>query len=459
MKPPTYKPVAESNVRSCSGHAHGHVRRHVQRHKFKALPAHFRILFVAHMLKYLVLLCLVSNFRAWAQTPTYNRDVAPILQNKCQSCHQPGGLAPFPLIQFSDAKNRDTRIEQAVSQRRMPPWPPKAGCGEFRNERSLSLEDIQTVQRWVSAGSPEGDPKDLPAPLPPKNGWILGPPDLTLASENPFEVPSHGHDVYRCFILPYLASQNEFITGLELKPDQASIVHHGIIYLDPNGDSLKQVNPKDPQAGYDCFGGAGFDSAVLIGGWAPGAVPEFLPEGVGIPMPKGSRLVLQIHYHLKGQSLKDQTQLGVHFARKPIAHPLTIGALYDSKNLKIPAGQADYKISKEMTLDRDIEVLNVFPHMHLLGQSISLEAILPDFTQQCLIRIDQWNFHWQGFYSYKKPIVLPKGTRLKLTGTYDNSEANPHQFNHPPKDVSWGEQTTDEMFLSFFGYIEHSHLR
>jgi len=393
------------------------------------------------------------SFSTFANPPTFNREVVRIFQEKCQSCHRPGGLAPFSLTEYAMAKRLAARIDDAVASRRMPPWPPAADCDEYRADRSLSQQQIDTIHNWVVAGAPEGDAKDLPATLPFNNDWILGDPELSLASEKPFQVPPRGHDIYRCFVLPYVADKDGFIVGMELKPENVSVVHHGIIYLDPAGESPALIDPKDPQPGYTCFGGPGFQNGRIIGGWAPGSVPEFLPAQVGIKVPKGARIVLQIHYHPDGTARADQTKLGLHFNKQPITKPLHIGGIMDAKNLLIPAGEPNYKISTELTLPRDIEVLNVFPHMHLLGKSIGLEAILPDNSRQCLIQINKWDFHWQGFYSFKNFISLPRGTRLRMTGVYDNSENNPHQFYHPPRDIRWGEQTVDEMFLSFFGFI------
>jgi hypothetical protein len=405
----------------------------------------------------LFVLCTIFSFlvsaAASADSPTFSKDVVRIFQDKCQSCHRPGGLAPHPLMQFSDMKGHINRIDQLVQALEMPPWKPVKGCGEFRADRSLSDDQISTIHQWVMAGAPEGNRADLPPPRQFNTDWVLGTPDLTLASEKPFVLTPDGDDEYRCFTLPYTADVDSYIVGLEVKPDKATVVHHGIVYLDPKGSSVKLKDPKDPQPGYTCFGGAGFDDATVIGGWTPGSVPEFLPDGIGTLVPKGARLVLQIHYHRSKDTVADQTQLGVFFAKRATTHASEMDMIFDAKHLYIPAGDADYQISKEITLQSDIQVLNVLPHMHRLGKKIKLEADLPDQTHQCLIQIDDWDFDWQGSYAYKTPVMLPKGTHVRLTSHYDNSAGNPHQFNKPPKDVQWGERTVDEMFLAFFSFI------
>lgn len=395
---------------------------------------------------------VVLTHAVHAVTPTFSNEVVRIFQEKCQSCHHAGGMAPFPLENFAQAKPRAARIADSVVKKRMPPWKAAADCGEFVGDRSLSQAQIDTIQAWVSGGAPEGDQKDLPAPLTFSTGFQLGTPDLVLKSDRPYKVEAGGDDVYRCFILDHIPTQDEYISVAEFLPDKAAVVHHGLLYLDPDGESPSLLTPNDPQPGYTCFGGPGLKNTSIIGGWSPGQVYFHSPKGIGTQIPKGARIVMQIHYHPNGTEQMDHTPVGLFFSKDPVSKPLLVGGLLD-KSLVIPANDPAYTVSTELTLPVNMKLTNILPHMHLLGKKISVEAILPDNTKQCLIRIDNWDFHWQGFYYFKNMISLPKGTRLKMTGVYDNSSGNHHNPNNPPKEVKWGDRTVDEMFLSFFSFI------
>jgi hypothetical protein len=400
---------------------------------------------------------LVSAFflsaSAHAASPTFSKEVVRIFQHDCQTCHRPGGLAPFSLVEFQDAKAHVKSIAREVAEKTMPPWKPEAGCGDFEDNRALSQADIDTIQAWANAGAPEGDPSDLPPRKEFPSQWTLGQPDVTLKSPQPYPMGADDEDEYRCFTLPWQAATDLNFTGLEVLPDKASVTHHAIIYLDAKGDSLALPKPNDPKPGYECFGGAGFKSAVMLGGWVPGNTPAFLPQNTYVPIPAGSRIVMQIHYHKDGKPELDQSQLGLHFAHGPVSQPLYVGAVYDMKNLYIPAGKSDYTITAEQTLKSTVKIASVTPHMHLLGRKIGMEAILPNGQKQCLVQINDWDFHWQGTYRYKNFISLPAGTTLRMTGVYDNSSANPDNPNTPPIDVKWGDRTVDEMFITFFNFV------
>ncbi|MGZ3709410.1 MAG: redoxin domain-containing protein, partial [Bdellovibrionota bacterium] len=283
------------------------------------------------------------------------------------------------------------------------------------------------------------------------DGWQLGNPDQLLASSAPYTIEPSGDDDYRCFVLPYTADLDRWVTGYEIQPDKASVVHHVILYLDYLGESAK-LDHQDGKPGYTCFGGPGVSRAGVLGGWAPGTVARFAPPGIGTPVPAGAKMVMQVHYHHDGKLEMDQTRVGLHFAAQKPEHNLEIWGVLN-KEFKIPAGNAAYSVGAELELPFNVHVVNIFPHMHLLGKDMRVEAITPDGANRCMVHVPDWDFDWQGFYEYKDFIALPKGTKIRLTATYDNSELNPNQFNHPPKDVSYGEKTTDEMALAFFSII------
>jgi hypothetical protein len=203
--------------------------------------------------------------------------------------------------------------------------------------------------------------------------------------------------------------------------------------------------------GYTSFGGPGFLPSGELDGWAPGKLPYFLPDGIARSLPKGSDLVMQVHYHSNGKPEEDLTQVGIYFAKKPITKRLGILPLIAP--LSIPAGEANYKTSSSFPMPFDAKAIFVIPHMHLLGREIGIEATLPGGKKLPLIQINDWDFNWQDTYNYKDFVSLPKGTQLTLRARYDNSAANPRQPNNPPQNVAWGEATTDEMSIAFIGYI------
>ncbi|MEW6730084.1 MAG: ascorbate-dependent monooxygenase [Acidobacteriota bacterium] len=385
--------------------------------------------------------------------PTFSKEVVRIFQQNCQSCHHPNYIAPFSLMTYEEAKPYAFPIKSAVQERRMPPWKAAAGCGNFHDERILTQDEISTLVRWVEAGAPEGDPKDLPAPISFPDGWMLGEPDIALQSAEAYPLAATGDDVYRCFPVSDSFQQEQYVTAAEILPDNTSVVHHVLLFLDSKGESVK-LDAAEPGPGYTCFGGPGFIPAGGLGGWAPGNFPRFAPKGVGAKVPKGSRVVMQVHYHPNGEAQQDRTRVGLHFAKEPVQSDLRNFPIFNFAFL-IPPGKSNHKVTAQMMVPPgiNIKVLGITPHMHLLGKSMKIEATLPNGNKRCLVNVDNWDFKWQGSYAYKDPVSLPGGTRLKLTAFYDNSVNNPNNPNNPPKPVYWGEQTTDEMCLAFVNYI------
>jgi mono/diheme cytochrome c family protein len=379
-----------------------------------------------------------------ADAPTYNKHIAPILWKNCAGCHRPGEVGPFSLLGYKDAAKRADFLKTVTATRRMPPWKAEPGFGEFHDERRLSDAEIALIARWADAGAPEGDPADLPAAPKFPDGWQLGTPDLVVKMAKPFTVPAAGRDVYRCFVIPLNLDEDRYVTAVEFRPGNRTVVHHVLMFLDANGAARK----KDPAGdGYTSFGGAGIVPTGGLGAWVPGASPRFLPEGVGRFVRKGSDLVIQVHYHPSGKEEADQSTVGLYFAKKPSEK--IVGGLAVRGRLRIiPAGEKTHRVSGEgEPLPVDVDVLSVAPHMHMIGKEMKVVAATPDGKTVPLIHIADWDFNWQGSYSYAKPVRLPKGTVVKLEAVYDNSDGNPRNPSHPPKPVHWGEQTTDEMCL------------
>jgi hypothetical protein len=388
---------------------------------------------------------------AVSSDPTFSREVVRIFQQHCQTCHHDGDIAPFPLVEYTDAKPRASLIKLMTQTRKMPPWKAADGCGDFRDERRLSDAEISTIAKWADAGAPEGNRSDLPAPRTFGNDWELGPPDLVLANAETFTPPPH-EDTYRCFTVPTNLTEEKWIRAVDTHPGDRTTVHHVLTFIDTTGESVR-LDEAEPGPGYTCFGGPGFTTTGTLGGWAPGQRALELPENVAFRLPAGSRVVMQVHYHPHGDAPQpDRTSYGVYYSDAPSPKELRILPIVN-QTFTIPPNDANYRVDASffIPLPFPVKIWLVAPHMHLLGRKMEVQYTPPGSAAQCLIRVDDWDFNWQGSYRYVEPIDVPAGSTLSLSAWYDNSSSNPRNPNDPPKPVSWGEATTDEMCLAFVG--------
>lgn len=407
---------------------------------------------------YRVVVLFALSLSACASHPTaapvtFNDQIVRIFQQNCQTCHHPGGIAPFSLTTYEDAYQWRNQLVDATHARRMPPWKPVPGYGEFQGVRRLSDTDIDLIARWVASGAPQGDPKRLPPPKQFASRWMLGEPDYVVAPREPFVVPAKAGDLYRCFTIPTTFTEDRYVTTAEIIPGNQKIVHHVLTFLDRKGVSAA-LDDADPGAGYTCFGGPGFTepgSLGGVGGWAPGAPGLQMPEQVGMLLPAGVRIVVQVHYHnTSDKSETDLTRIGLHIATTPVKQKLYVIPIWNSK-FEIPAGASQHAVEASWTVPsgKNYHAIGISPHMHYLGREIKVTATYPDGTVQPLIYINDWDFNWQGNYAFAKPVPLPAGTKVDVHAVYDNSTANPRQPNSPPKVVRWGDGTTDEMLVVF----------
>ncbi len=381
---------------------------------------------------------LIAAFWAAVAGPTFSREVAPILYRQCVSCHRPGGVAPFSLVSYADAAKRAPLIATVTHQRYMPPWLPREP--RFQHERRLTESEIATLARWAGAGAPEGDRDHLPSPPRFPEGWQLGAPDLVAEMPAPFDVPAEGPDLYRCFVIPAAAARDHWVRALDIAPGNPKVVHHVLLFQDVTGTARK----RDTGSGYACFGTPGFLPARGLGGWTPGAQPSVVPDGIPELLHGGADLVLQVHYHPTGKPESDRTRLALYFtAQKPARRMMDIPL--GSNRIDIPPGDRTYKVTDHFTVPVDVDAISIIPHAHYVCKQMYGYAVLPSGARRTLIRIPDWNFNWQQQYVYPAPVRLPAGTRLEMEFTYDNSEANPRNPNHPPQRVVWGPGTTDEM--------------
>jgi hypothetical protein len=389
-------------------------------------------------------------------TVSFSEHIAPIVFSRCTSCHRPGEAGPFPLLGYKDVRKRGKLIQKVTEQRSMPPWHPAPGHGEFVNERRLSDAQVALIRRWVETGMPEGDPARLP-PLPKFTpGWQLGTPDLVVSMPKAYDVPATGRDIYRNFVLPLNLTEDKWVTAIELRPAARSVVHHVLFFYD--GGKARQRDGQGGQPGFSGSGaGFGRGGGGSLGGWAAGGVPEHLPGGLAMKLPKGSDLILQTHFHPSGKVEHEKTTVGLYFAKKKpertllsLQAPPLFGVM---SGISIPAGNKEYKVRGTFKAPVDMELVSVGGHAHYICTTMKAKATLPDGSTQPLFYIPKWEFNWQSTYMYKDAVRLPRGAVIDVELTYDNSEGNTANPFNPPRRISWGPASTDEMGSVIFGCV------
>jgi Flp pilus assembly protein TadD len=375
---------------------------------------------------------------------TFNKAIAPIVWTRCASCHRPGEIGPFNLLTYDDVRKRATQIAAVTARRIMPPWKPEPGRGDFQDERALTPHELESIQRWIASGAPEGDPADLP-PMPRwTDGWRLGPPDLVVRMSEVYTVPAEGTDVFRTFVISIPVSRPQYVRAMEFRPGSARVVHHANIGIDRTRSS-RLLDERDPGPGY--AGGmvrsATYPEGQLLG-WTPGQAAHFVPPGMTWRLDPGSDLVAQLHLQPIGKPEPLQVSVGLYFSEHPPTRA-PVGLRLGSGTIDIPPGQRDYAITDTYTTPVDVDVIAVQPHAHNLARRMTATATLPDGTTRWLISIADWDFRWQDVYRYAHPLALPKGTTISMRYTYDNSADNPRNPHAPPARVVWGQNTSDEM--------------
>lgn len=399
----------------------------------------------------LLIFIIAHSISTFAQAD-WSTNVANIIYTKCSNCHNPSGIAPFALMNYNDAVDNASDILDAVQSKIMPPWPPDPEYNHLAHERILSPQEISDITDWVNNGTQRGDSTLEPA-SPSFNGSSeISSPDAIIQA--PVYTVNTVDDLYRCFVIPSGQSTQTYITGLEAIPGDRAIVHHILIYADTSSIPL-QLDQADPDPGYTNFGGTGSATSKLIGIWVPGQSAYFTPAGMGIKLLPNSNIILQIHYPRGIVSQIDSTkinlQLSTAFHREiSIEAPLNHYQL-DNGPLILPPNQTK-TFTAHYTLPYDISALGVGPHMHLLGRSIRSYGVTPASDTIPFIDIPEWDFHWQGVYSFPRILKLPAGTTIYSSAFYDNTAANPENPNDPPAWVFLGESTTDEMMLVYFSY-------
>lgn len=379
---------------------------------------------------------------------TFTKDIAPLVFAHCSECHRPGQAAPFSLLTYADVKKRAKDIATVTADRYMPPWLPEPGHGDFAGSRRLSVDELGRLQQWIAEGAVEGSPADLP-PAPVWNSdWHLGQPDLVLTLPQAYELPAEGRDVYRNFVLPAGLTSPRYVKGVAFVPGNDRVVHHAFVKVNADG-AARRRDELDAAPGY---GGMNSQAQMPDGqllGWQPGRVPAFGPDGLAWQLKPGDDLVLEMHLNPSGKPESVRPGVGLYFTDQAPTNTCFKLALV-SLALDIPAGARDHVVEDSFTLPADVDVLAVLPHAHYLAREMKGWATRPDGTREELLWIKQWDFNWQGDYRYAKPVFLPKGSVMSMRFTYDNSTNNLRNPNHPPRRVTYGPQSSDEMAELWF---------
>jgi mono/diheme cytochrome c family protein len=406
---------------------------------------------------------------AAARTPTFSKDVAPIVFAKCAACHRPGEVAPMSLLSFKDVRPWAGAIKEKVASRVMPPWHADRAYGTFRNNPSLSQDEIDTIVAWVNGGAPEGNPKDAPAVPTFTEGWQIGKPDQVFEMARDFEVPARGTIDYQYFEVPTNFSEDRWMQAGEVRAGDKAHVHHIIVYVrEPqarpraNVVSIRPIfaageRPSLPSARTTTAGGAGGtanNSARttdnMLVNWAVGEdAPVFLP-GQAKRIAAGSTLIFQVHYTTNGTPGRDRSRLGLIFSKAPPTQEVRTSAIANPL-FAIPGGAADHQVEAEATFNDDVKVWTMHPHMHLRGKDMTYTAVYPDGRKEIVLRVPKFDFGWQTDYWLSQPLSLPKGSKLHVVAHFDNSPANKANPD-PTATVRWGDQTWEEMMIGFFTY-------
>jgi hypothetical protein len=388
---------------------------------------------------------------------TFTKDVMPILQEKCQECHRPGQMAPMSLMTYDEARPWAKSMRENVAAGKMPPYFADKSSLKMKHDQSLTQAQKDTILAWIDAGTPKGDPKDMPAVREFKEGeggWRLGTPDIVLQPLEPFPVPAGNGDLYQCFAVPFGVVNDLWLKGVEFKPDNLKAVHHFILFEDKLG-KFKDFDAATPEPGCECSD----MQKVLVGTtmvkmWAPGNVQPFTPQGIAQKLSANSNFILQVHYHnTTGEPQSDRSQFALYLAKSEEKIMKEVrGQLVVQPNLLIKAGDPESKFQATYTTKEDITLYSSGVHMHFRGKNMGMWAKRPGETDETtIVWVPNYDFNWQLSYEFAEAWKAPAGTTFTMRCTFDNSTNNPNNPD-PTRDVRWGLASTEEMAFSGYSY-------
>ena len=386
---------------------------------------------------------------------TYTEHAATIIQRRCQSCHRPEGIGPFELMTYDDARSWATSIREVVTQDLMPPWHADASHGHFSNDRSLTDQEYATLLDWIDGGTLEGDLDKLPEPRVFAETWSIGTPDLVLKMEKAVTIPAETPELgvpYKYIWAGAPFEREMWVQAAEVHPDATDVVHHASVYIVPQGVKIELENDERP-TGLLAELSSPINSLPHLVSFVPGDNAFMQREGLAVRIPKGARLVFEMHYTPTGKQATDQTEVALKFAKEPPQHEVHSSAMINYW-FSIPPRASNHQVrAKSTRFKQPVVLLTMNPHMHYRGKSIKYELVKPSGERSLLLNVPRYNFDWQSTYVLAEPVEIPKGSRIECTAAFDNSADNP--FNPDPDvRVGWGEQTWQEMMLASFEYYE-----
>ncbi len=402
----------------------------------------------------LTLLVTLAAAPLTAAPATFYKDILPVLQERCQSCHRAGEIGPMAFTDdYASVRPWARAIRLAVAKKSMPPWGADPAINKFHNDPSLTPAETATLVSWADAGAPEGNRADAPAPKNYAEGWQIGTPDVVFEMPGEYEIPARGTLEYIYFVLPTRFTEDRWVRFAEVRPGNRAVVHHVIAFIRERGSKwLSDAVPGEPFIPKDKrdSAGGGNDGRPddWITGYAPGTPAVALRPGQGKLIKAGSDIVLQVHYTANGTAARDLTRVGMIFSKVPVTERITLAAAQTDKFV-IPPGAASHRVDASITTAAPVRITNFQPHMHVRGKAFAMRAVLPDGTIKPLLNVPRYNFRWQHVYELEQPFLAPPGTRIEATAWYDNSANNPDNPN-PKAAVRWGDQSWEEMMIGFF---------
>lgn len=419
---------------------------------------------------------------ASAAPVTFYKDVAPVLQNNCETCHRPGEAAPMSFLSYESTRPWAKAIKTAVLSKKMPPWFADPHVGKFGNDPTLNSKDVETLVAWADSGAEGGNPADAPKPHKWIEGWRIDKPDVILKTPAAFKIPATGTVDYQYVIIPTGFTEDKYVSMAEARPSAVAQTHHILAFVREPGSSflkgartgeafserqmraemeakIREARAKAAAAGGSpdanasrrgggTEGGGGGDFGDTLAGYAPGTLPNIMKPGQAKLIPAGSDIVLQIHYTSNGKPAEDISEVGIVFSKdKPTQRLLSLAVT--TNRFEIPAGDPNYRVEAKLKLEDDATLLSLLPHMHFRGKSFEYRVTYPTGERETLLSVPGYDFNWQLSYELAQPKVLPKGTIIEGTAHYDNSVNNKNNPD-PTQVVRYGEQTWEEMMFGFF---------
>ena len=407
-------------------------------------------------------------------TPTFSKDVAPVLYKNCTNCHRAGEIGPMSLMSYKDARPYAKAIALRVTNGTMPPWHADSAHEAFLNDRSLSARDKDVLVKWANGGAPEGNPADLPSAPKYADGWQMGKPDAVFTMQEDYPIPATGTLDYKNFEIPTNLTEDKWVQAVEVRPGTRAAVHHVIVYMRPAepearpaaaqtagprptppfsfGQAMRRPAdaPKPDKEPVENDRPMKQNPGGWLTGYAPGQSVRIYQPGTALKIPKGAILTVQLHYTTYGKETTDRTSIGIKYATEPPKTEVMVVPL-QTANFVLKAGAPDTRVDAEMTMNTDVTLWSVLPHTHMRGKRWEVSAVYPDGRTEMILNVPKYDFNWQTDYIYASPMQLPKGTKLRTSAWYDNSTANKSNPD-PTKDVYWGDQTWEEMQFTAFTF-------